>query len=275
MPDRLNPTREKIWKIIFEADTPNGRLFDIILLVAIIASVLVVMLESVRELNETYRHLFYYLEWVFTIIFTIEYALRLYVVRKKIKYALSFFGIIDLLSILPTYISLLVTGTQYLLVIRALRLLRVFRIFKLGKYMKEADVIVAALKASRSKITVFLLFVLIVVTIMGSIMYLVEGERNPTFTSIPRSIYWAIVTLTTVGYGDIAPQSAIGQFLSSFIMIMGYAIIAVPTGIVSSQFIRERPFSKQNNFACRTCSNEGHDNDAEYCKYCGDHLGPE
>ena len=266
----IDPIKEKIHEIIFEADTSTGKLFDVVLLVAIIASVITVMLESVEAINKPYHHIFVILEWFFTILFTIEYGLRLYAVRSKIKYATSFYGIIDLLSILPTYLSLLFTGSQYLLVIRALRLLRVFRIFKLGQYMKEADIIANALKASRTKISVFILFVLILVTIMGSIMYLVESEKNSDFTSIPRSIYWAIVTLTTVGYGDISPTTTLGQFLSSIVMILGYAVIAVPTGIVSAEFIKD--YKEVNSIACRNCSEEGHDNDADYCKYCGEQL---
>ena len=187
------------------------------------------------------------------------------------KYAKSFYGIIDLVSILPTYLSLLFTGAQTLMVIRALRLFRVFRIFKLAHFLKEGHLIISALKASRAKITVFLVFILLVVMIMGSLMYLIESEANTGFTSIPRSIYWAIVTLTTVGYGDIAPQTAFGQFIAAAIMIMGYVVIAVPTGIVSSELLNQQEL-QHNTQACRYCGEEGHDDDAVYCKYCGEQL---
>ena len=268
-----NLLKEKIHEIIFEADTPWGKFFDIALLIIISLSVLVVMLESVDYLNDEYRSLFLVLEWTFTIIFTIEYILRLYSIYRPIKYATSFFGIIDLLAILPTYLSLFIGGTQALVVIRALRLLRVFRIFKLGHYLDEGTVIVNALFASRNKIFVFLFAVNLLVIIIGSIMYLIEGGANPDFSSIPRSVYWAIVTLTTVGYGDITPVTEVGQFLSAVVMILGYAIIAVPTGIVSAEMVNSgsRP-SKTNTQACRYCGMEGHDDDAIHCKYCGEIL---
>ena len=271
MPTTLNPTKEKIHEIIFEADTPTGKFFDICLMIMIFASVLVVMLESIGELQVNYQQTFYVLEWLFTIFFTIEYGLRLYCVYNPMKYAKSFYGIIDLVSILPTYLSLLFTGAQTLMVIRALRLFRVFRIFKLAHFLKEGHLIISALKASRAKITVFLVFILLVVMIMGSLMYLIESEANTGFTSIPRSIYWAIVTLTTVGYGDIAPQTAFGQFIAAAIMIMGYVVIAVPTGIVSSELLNQQEL-QHNTQACRYCGEEGHDDDAVYCKYCGEQL---
>ena len=266
---RKLPLREQIHQIIFEADTPVGKAFDVILLIVIVASVLVVMLESMVSLEVKYHQLFLKLEWFFTIIFTIEYILRLYCVYRPWKYAVSFFGIIDLLAIFPTYLSLFVAGTQYFIVIRSLRLLRIFRVFKLGHFLDEGDIIVNALKASRAKIMVFLMFVLLLVTIIGSVMYLVEGGANSDFSNIPKSIYWAIVTLTTVGYGDITPVTGVGQFLSAVVMILGYAVIAVPTGIVSAEFISE---SRQirNTQACRYCGGEGHADDAKYCKYCGE-----
>lgn len=268
-----NKLKEKIHEVIFEADTPAGKAFDVTLLVLIMGSVLVVMLESVQGLQARYSSFFYILEWAFTIIFTIEYILRLYCVYRPVKYAASFFGIIDLLAILPTYISLFIYGTQYLLVIRALRLLRVFRIFKLGHFLSEGEVIIRALKASRAKITVFLTFILLLVTIIGSVMYLVEGGQNESFSSIPRAIYWTIVTLTTVGYGDITPVTELGQFLSAFIMLLGYAIIAVPTGIVSAEMVASvRQVPRNNTQACRYCGREGHSDDAVYCKYCGERL---
>ncbi|MCB0705120.1 MAG: ion transporter [Saprospiraceae bacterium] len=267
--------RDLLHEIIFEADTPTGKLFDVVLLLLIILSVFVVMLESVNNFPLKVYDYFHVLEWAFTIIFTIEYILRLYAVRKPMKYALSFFGVIDLLAILPTYISLFLAGSHYLLIIRALRLLRVFRVFKLGQYLNAGNVIMASLKASRSKISVFLFFILLSVMIIGALMYLVEGGTNEGFSSIPKSIYWAIVTLTTVGFGDITPQTGLGQFLSAAVMILGYAVIAVPTGIVSAEFIRGDSGHKmlQNNTqSCRYCGKEGHDDDATYCKYCGEKL---
>ncbi len=265
--------KEKVYDIIFEADTPWGKFFDVSLLIIILLSVLVVMLETVGPIQERYQNLFFVLEWVFTIIFTIEYILRLYCVYKPMKYATSFFGIVDLLAILPTYLSLFIYGTHYLVVIRALRLLRVFRIFKLGHFIKESKIITDALKASRAKITVFLFSVLLLVVIIGSIMYLIEGGQPESgFSSIPRSVYWAIVTLTTVGYGDIAPQTEIGQFFAAVVMIMGYAIIAVPTGIVSAEMVQSARAEALNTHCCQHCSREGHDNDAKFCKYCGAEL---
>ncbi|RMG76199.1 MAG: ion transporter [Bacteroidetes bacterium] len=271
MKPKPHPVKEKLHEIIFEADTPEGKLFDVILLILILLSVFVVMLESVEAYKARWGMVFFILEWIFTVIFTIEYILRLYTVYRPIKYATSLFGIIDLLSILPAFLGIFFTGAHSLIVIRALRLMRVFRIFKLGHFLKEGRVIVKALKASRAKITVFLSFVILMVTIIGSVMYLIEGAYgNEGFSSIPRSMYWAIVTLTTVGYGDITPVSEIGQFLSALVMILGYAIIAVPTGIVTTELIR--PSSKNNTQACRFCGEEGHDDDAVFCKYCGQKL---
>lgn len=275
MPSTLDPRKEKLHEIIFEADTPAGKAFDITLMILIGLSVLVVMLESVNSLEEKYGQLFFVLEWFFTICFTIEYALRLYCVYRPRKYATSFFGIVDLLSIIPTYLSILITGTHYLIVIRALRILRIFRIFKLVKFLQEGNIIVRALIASRAKIMVFMLFILLMVMILGSVMYLVEADANEKFDSIPRSIYWAIVTLTTVGYGDISPSTNFGQFLAAFVMLLGYAVIAVPTGIVSAEMMRDNNSLKKtqtNTQACRYCSREGHDDDAVYCKYCGELL---
>lgn len=268
---KRNPLKEKLHEIIFEADTPTGKLFDIALLIAISTSVILVMLESVASIQAQFNRAFYIAEWAFTIFFTIEYFLRLYSVYRPLKYATSFFGIIDLLAIIPTYLSVFIIGTHYFLVIRALRLLRIFRIFKLGHFLVEGSMIIRALKASRAKITVFLTFVMLMVIIIGALMYLVEGGANPSFSSIPRSIYWAIVTLTTVGYGDITPVTSIGQFLSAAVMILGYGVLAVPTGIVSAEFIRGNNLST-NTQACRFCGKEGHDDDAEYCKYCGEKL---
>lgn len=265
-------TKDKLHEIIFEADTPMGKWFDIILLILILLSVITVSLETVPTFTDKYGRLFLYLEWIFTILFTLEYILRIYTVIKPVKYMTSFFGMVDLLSILPTYLSIIVTGTQSLVIIRALRLLRVFRIFKMGHYMKQGDMILKAVKASTTKIMVFLYFIVLMVCIFGAIMYLVEGGTNPGFDSIPRSIYWSIVTLTTVGFGDITPKTDLGQFLSAILMILGYAVIAVPTGIVSSEMIKAKDDYEVSTQHCSNCSCESHDVDAIYCKKCGEIL---
>ncbi len=262
--------RSTLHEVIFEADTPLGKAFDVLLIWSILLSVAAVMLDSVGEIRQRHGTLLYAVEWIFTLGFTVEYLLRLISVGRPIKYATSFFGLVDLLAILPTYISLLIPGSQYLLVVRILRILRVFRIFKLVQYVSEARLLMQAVRASGRKIAVFLFTVLTLVVIFGSLMYLIEGETRG-FTSIPRSIYWTIVTLTTVGYGDISPQTGLGQFLASFIMILGYGIIAVPTGIVTvemSQAFR-KPVTTQ---ACPECSADGHDTDAVHCKFCGAKL---
>ncbi len=267
-----NHLKERVHEIIFEADTYEGKLFDVVLLVVILLSILVVMLETVSSFSMHYADLLFYAEWILTIFFTVEYLLRLYSVYKPMKYATSFFGIVDLLAILPTYLSLIFVGSHYLLVIRALRLLRMFRIFKLGHHISQGEIILKSLKASIPKITVFLYFVVLMTIIFGSVMYLVEGGTNENFDSIPRSIYWSIVTLTTVGYGDISPITPLGQFLASVVMILGYVVIAVPTGIVTAEAIKSTQPTDLNCQACRYCSGEGHDDDAEYCKYCGEKL---
>lgn len=254
-------------EVIFEADTKAGQLFDVILIISICTSVATVMLDTVQSIHCSYGYLLYAVEWFFTILFTIEYLFRLLSVGSPWRYATSFFGIVDLLAILPTYFSLFFPGTQYLIVIRVLRVLRIFRVLKLMQYLTEASLIIKALKASRRKITVFLFTVFTLVIVLGSLMYLIEGAENG-FTSIPRSIYWAIVTLTTVGYGDISPATPIGQTLASLIMILGYGIIAVPTGIVTVELSRIQPVSTSTQ-VCPSCYSEGHDNDAIYCKYCG------
>jgi len=263
--------KRRLHDIIFEADTPSGRLFDVLLIAAILGSVAAVMLESVASIRAEYGRALYIIEWGFTILFTVEYVLRLVSVSQPIHYARSFFGIIDLLAILPTYISVFVPGTQYLLVIRLLRILRVFRVLKLVHYLREADTLSRALVASRRKITVFLFTVLTLVVILGSLMYFMEGEENG-FTSIPRSIYWAIVTLTTVGYGDILPGTPVGQALASLIMIIGYGIIAVPTGIVTAELTRAEQRVDVKSQHCHNCAQEGHSDDAVFCKYCGEKL---
>ena len=227
--------RSKLYTIIFESDTPLGKAFDLILILSILASVSVVFLDSVKYYNNNYGQILYQLEWLFTILFTIEYLFRIYSIGRPIIYIRSFYGIIDLMAILPTYISIFIPASRYLTVIRILRVLRIFRILKLIMYIGEANQIIQALAASRRKIIVFLFTVLVMVSIFGSIMYLVEGEENG-FTSIPRSIYWAIVTITTVGYGDISPQTELGQVIAAIVMIVGYATIAVPTGIISAEY---------------------------------------
>ena len=261
--------REKLHEIIFEADTPAGKQFDIFLIIIIILSVIVVMLESIADVRNLYSYELHVIEWVFTVLFTIEYGLRLICLRRPSKYATSFFGIVDVLAVIPTYLSLLFPGTQYLLAIRLLRILRVFRVLKLAQFLSEASVLITALRASRHKITVFLFTVLTLVVILGSLMYLIEGEENG-FNSIPHSVYWAIVTLTTVGYGDISPQTPLGQFLASIVMILGYAILAVPTGIVSVELARAD--SKISTQCCRSCGTESHHHDAVYCRICAEPL---
>ncbi|MCB1193350.1 MAG: ion transporter [Leptospiraceae bacterium] len=261
----------KLYEIIFEADTFAGKLFDIVLLIAILISFFSVILESVKEIERNYATLLHVIEWGITIFFTLEYIARVVCVKYPIRYVFSFFGIVDLISTLPTYLSLFLAGSHYLMVIRLIRLLRIFRIFKLARYLKEAEILITAIKASRFKIIVFMLAILTFTAINGTIMYVIEGEKNG-FTSIPVSMYWAIVTLTTVGYGDIAPKTPVGQFISSIIMILGYAIIAVPTGIVSVELSKAQ--KKYTTQVCPACTKEGHDADAIYCKFCGEMLNP-
>jgi len=263
--------RSNLYTIIFEADTPPGKTFDVILLWSILLSIAVVMLDSIAEVRNEYGELLLALEWFFTILFSIEYIFRLICVDKPLRYVFSFFGIVDFLAIIPTYLSLVFVGYQYLLVIRILRLLRVFRIFKLTHLITQASVLREALKASRAKIFVFILTVLSLVVIIGSLMYVIEGPENG-FMNIPLSIYWAIVTLTTVGYGDISPQTPLGQFLASIVMIIGYAIIAVPTGIVTVELAEATRKKSTTTQVCRNCLVEGHDKDAVHCKYCGTKL---
>lgn len=261
--------KKKLYDIIFEADTFWGKAFDVGLLLAIILSVITVALESVQSLSRTYKDLFIGVEWGFTVLFTIEYLLRLWITPKRRTYVFSFFGVIDLLSTLPTYIGLVLTGAHSLIVLRSFRLLRVFRIFKLARFIGEASQLHQALKASRHKIIVFITTVSIIVVIMGTIMYIVEGGVNG-FTSIPKSIYWAIVTLTTVGYGDIAPVTVIGQSIAALIMILGYAIIAVPTGIVTAEIGKSMYLTGSlNTKTCEYCKHPKQDQNANYCKNCG------
>ena len=269
------PSREEVYRIIFQAETPTGKLFDIVLILAILSSVTVVMLDSVPEIAERYHLLLRISEWIFTILFTIEYAARLWCVASKKKYALSFFGLIDLFSVIPTYLSVLLPGGEVLAVVRILRVLRVFRILKLVQYMGEAEVLVATLKASRFKIAVFLITVMSIVVVIGSIIYLIEGPENG-FTSIPRGLYWSIVTLTTVGYGDVTPQTGLGQALAAMLMIMGYALIAVPTGLFSAEFVQQNVSHRQRLHApvqsCPGCGSLEKDPEAGYCRYCGQKL---
>ena len=267
----MSKIKQQLFEIIFEADTKKGKAFDVILLIAIVFSIVLVMLSSVKEIELKHHTFLITSEWILTIFFTIEYFLRLLVSPKPIKYAKSVYGIIDLLSIIPTYLALFVTGGHAFMVLRSLRLLRMFRVFKLTRYVHGASVITKALKSSLPKISVFLFGVIMIVIIVGSFMYIIEGEENG-FTSIPRSIYWAIVTLTTVGYGDISPQTDFGQFISSLVMIIGYSIIAVPTGIITSEVHTANKKDKYSTQVCANCMCEEHDSDAEFCKQCGEKL---
>jgi len=259
-----------MYEIIFEADTSKGKLFDVALLWAIVLSVLAVFLESVASIERDYGDFLRTAEWVFTILFTIEYVLRIICTRRPITYVRSFFGVIDLLAVIPTYLSLFFVGSHYLIVIRTVRLLRVFRVLKLVRFVTEAETLMGALRASGRKIIVFLGGVLTLVIIVGSAMYVIEGQENG-FTSIPKSVYWAVVTLTTVGYGDVIPQTPLGQFLSAILMILGYAIIAVPTGIVSVELARSELGSFSGKI-CHACNRGEHMMNADYCKFCGEKL---
>ncbi len=255
-PEGFAPHRQKIHEIIFEAETTAGRLFDVMLLIMIFSSIIVLMLETVPRYYAAHKHIFYVLEWVYTIFFTIEYLLRIYCVYRPAYYIKSFFGVIDLLSILPSYLTIFIPGMHSLMIVRGLRLLRVFRIFKLDSFTEQGNIILSAIIESRKKLAIFAVTIIIMVTIFGSIMYLIERNVNPNFDSIPRCIYWAIVTITTVGYGDISPITSFGQFIASIIMLMGYIIIAVPTGIVTSSIMREDKNS-MNTITCHNCTKEG------------------
>ncbi len=259
--------RSRMHEIIFEADTPEGKAFDVVLIWSIILSVTAVTLESVAIIRDQYGPALQAVEWFFTVLFSLEYILRLTCVRRPLRYARSFFGVVDLLAIVPTYISLLIPGSQYLLAVRILRLLRIFRVLKLTKYLSEARVINAALLASRRKISVFLFAMFTIMVIIGAVMYVVEGDEHG-FTDIPTSVYWAIVTMTTVGYGDISPGTPLGKALASVVMIIGYSILAVPTGIVTVE-ISEAARRRISTQACPSCGRDGHDFDAVHCKYCG------
>jgi len=265
------PWRARLHEIVFEADTPEGRVFDVVLIVVIVLSVATVMLDSSREISARYSNVLRIAEWGFTVLFTIEYVVRLLAVRRPLRYALSFFGIVDLLALLPSYVSLFLPTGRYLLVVRVLRLLRIFRVLKLGKFLSEGAILGQALRASRHKIFVFLSVVLSVVVLIGALMYVVEGEANG-FTSIPASMYWAVVTLTTVGYGDVTPQTPLGKLLASVVMILGYGIIAVPTGIVTSELAQVSRDMVLSRHSCPSCGVSGHLNDAKFCRKCGGEL---
>lgn len=267
----MSKIKEKLYEVIFETDTRDGKLFDVSLLILILLSVALVLLESVPEIRTNYQQSLQISEWIITLIFSIEYILRLWIVRKPINYIFSFYGIVDFLSILPSYLGLFIVGSHSLMVIRVLRMLRVFRILKLTRYSQAGSNLAKSIKASRVKISVFIFFILITVIIIGTIMYLLEGEANG-FKSIPHGIYWAIVTLTTVGYGDISPQTALGQFFASLVMLLGYAIIAVPTGIVTAEILKAS--NKTNTQVCPECMHDSHEDDAVYCKKCGAKINP-
>lgn len=277
--DKMASLRDRLYIIIFEADTRAGKNFDIALLWAILLSTLIVMLESVKELRDAYTIWFDASEIFFTVIFTIEFILRIWTARKATGYLTSFYGIVDFLSVLPTYLELVITSSQYLMIIRIFRLMRVFRVLKLGRSMREADALWLSLKSSRTKIGVFLFAVFNVAVIMGTIMYIVEGGENG-FTSIPRSIYWAIVTMTTVGFGDIHPHTDLGQFFSVILMILGYGIIAVPTGIVGVEMFKDSNNASNTNSNaimledthCHNCGRTGHLPSSNFCMQCGSEL---
>jgi len=272
--NNTNSFRHKIHEIIFEADTFYGKLFDIVLLITIVSSVVAVMLESIDSIHQQYGDILRIFEWIVTILFTIEYFLRIYAVNKPLKYIFSFMGIIDLLAIIPTYLIFIFPAAHFFTVVRSIRLIRVFRVFKLSHYLRGAHTMQIALRSSRPKIIVFLFFVMILVIVLGTLMYIIEGSADTKgFDNIPNSIYWAIVTLTTVGYGDVFPATAFGKVVASFIMILGYGIIAVPTGIVTAEFSRKKR-EKVSTQACPDCTTEGHEVDAKFCKKCGAELNP-
>lgn len=263
--------KEKLYVIIFESDTPKGKLFDVFLFGFIIASVLVVILESVVTFSDRFRLILQILEYIFTAFFTFEYLVRIYCSPHPKKYIFSFFGIVDLLATLPLYLGFIFTNARYLLIIRTFRLIRVFRVFKLFNYLDEGNLLLVSLRLSSKKIFVFFFFVLILVTSIGTIMFMIEGTQPGTqFNNIPNCIYWAIVTMTTVGYGDITPVTPVGRFISACVMLIGYTIIAVPTGIVSATMIKEH--KRKSKQRCPHCFRTGHEDDAEFCKYCGGGL---
>ena len=259
--------RIKLHRIIFGTDTPAGKLFDVVLIYAILVSVLALMLDSVVSIKQRFGLILMVAEWTFTVLFTLEYLVRLYVSPRPLVYARSFYGVVDLISVLPTYLSLFFPGANFLLVVRLMRVLRIFRVLKLARYMSEANVLVRSMFLARRKILVFFMVVVVLSTIFGSIMYIVEGPEHG-FTSIPISIYWTIVTITTVGYGDITPQTVVGKIVASTAMLTGYSIIAVPTGILTAELASEMQRAR-NTTACNQCQKTGHETDARFCKYCG------
>ncbi|MFL3044751.1 MAG: ion transporter [Candidatus Neomarinimicrobiota bacterium] len=265
----MSTLKEKIKIIIFGTDTKAGKLFDVVLIISIVLSIITVMLDSIVEYNQQYGHILRIAEWTFTIMFTVEYLLRIYSIRRPLSYIFSFFGIIDFLAILPTYLSLFMPGTEVFAIIRVLRVLRIFRVLKLVQFTGEADMLMTAMIASRRKVFIWLFLVMNIVIILGSVMYLVEGG-NTGFDSIPRSIYWAVVTLTTVGYGNVVPLTSLGQALASFIMVLGYSIIAVPTGIVTSEITFAAKSIKEQR--CVVCGKEGLHEDAKFCSNCASKL---
>jgi voltage-gated potassium channel len=265
--------RDKLHEIVFEADTPAGKAFDIVLIVAILTSVAVVIVSTLSWAEkDPYQGVFLGIEWIFTGLFTIEYILRLCIVRRPLKYALSFFGIIDLLSILPAFIGILVPGSERLLVVRTLRLLRIFRVFKLARYLSEATALREAMMVSRHKIAVFITTVLIVVLISSAVMHLVEGGDNEGFASMPSAMYWAVITMTTVGYGDVTPTTIVGKFMTAMLVLVGYSMIIVPTGILTAEMAGYGKQGAITTRACQGCMLEGHDRDAAFCKRCGEPL---
>jgi voltage-gated potassium channel len=262
--------RRRVFVVIFQSSTPAGRLFDVLLILVILLSIAAVILESIAEIGARYGPLLKTIEWTFTLLFTAEYLVRLWCVRRPRVYATSFFGIVDLLAVLPTYLELFATGSGYLLVIRILRILRLFRVLKLARYVSAADTLVEAMMQSWRKILVFLYVIITIAVLFGSIMFVVEGPQNG-FTSIPRGIYWGIVTLTTVGFGDITPRTPLGQSIAALVMIMGYGIIAVPTGIYAAE-LRDVMTRRRAATPCPECSRTGQDEDATFCKFCGARL---
>jgi len=273
MRNRIETWRHTLYAVIYQANTPAGRGFDIALIICILASVLTIVLDSVAEINQKHGELLFTAEWVFTAIFTAEYILRIFCIPRPFKYVFSFYGVIDLLAILPSYFSLFMPGSQYLLVIRILRVLRIFRILKLVRFINQSNLLINALLASRLKITIFMFAIITLLVIFGSAMYLIEGPENG-FTNIPVSIYWSVVTLTTVGFGDITPKTDLGRGVAAIVMVIGYSIIAVPTGIFTAELsqVMKRQKARADKRICTKCRKSGHEPDANYCRICGEEL---